>query len=522
MNKKAKIFLLILTIIGSNFNNLLYAELLILKQTEAGFAPLDDSDEPHRKTIKNILLKYQWPMSSALALEPFTTRTELLENTGDLFTPDRPNAEELFIEQEIHKQTGNNSYRVIFFPTTLYELFVIFETFNSFSQKNSLQSLLNSLHLAEKLDLTSMLPEYADPQIVRPLIKDFYEQFNNLFFYRSTSAHDYINNILARKILSLYPDLETSANSLIFADSIKEKKEELLLTLLGDLASLFQTTVVSSHLKNINMTNMLKIIETFAQPEKQKIFTKIITLEYQARDLNKGLLLRGTSFEKFSPFTISEHPNTTLLAGLPVRLTQEFSKREYPMEKAYAQKTNTPYSISFGNSLLAGIFLDYGACVYKYLTETKEFPGAGYGLFIDKKQYIDNNNGGLFFISPLSPLAALYAEGEYFHSRSKAAIQTKKQSPFYNYRIAGLASQIEDPTGVFLITRDPLKHGALFSQFLAENGAIIQIAENEVEGFEEDILQAQEKASKYLEAIQVLAPAIKKFEQKFRDAHSRL
>jgi len=523
MNKKAQIFLLITTIIGTNFYSSLHAELLILKKTEAGFAPLDDSDAPHRKTIEDILLKYQWPMSSALALERFTTRNELLETTGDLFTADKPNAEELFIEQEIQKQTGNSSYRVIFFPTTLYELFVIFETFNSYSQNNPLQNALYNVNVAKKIDLEPIFSKHDDPRIVLPLIKDSFEEFNNLFFNEETSAHHYINSTLVRKILSLYPDLETSADSLKFAHSIKEKNEELLLTLLGDLAHLFKTTGVDTCLTG-KFATPYKKIEALTQPEQQKIFKKIIPLEYQARDLNKGLLLRGTSFEEFSPFAIHEDTNPTLLAGLPVLLTQEFSRRKrYPMEKAYAQKTNTPYSISFGNSLLGGIFLDYGACAYNYLTQTKELPGAGYGLFIDKRQYIDNNNGGLFFISPLSNLAALYAQGEFFHSRSKAATPIKKEESSYgNGSIVGLGSRMADKIGVFLITRDPLKHGALFSQFLAENGTIIQMAENEVEGFQEDILQAQQKAAKYLEAIQVLAPAIKKFEKKFRDEHPSL
>jgi hypothetical protein len=94
-----------------------------------------------------------------------------------------------------------------------------------------------------------------------------------------------------------------------------------------------------------------------------------------------------------------------------------------------------------------------------------------------------------------------------------------KKSSYSRGGIIGLVSRIEDPTGVLLITRDPLKHGALFSQFLAENGSIIQVAEDETERFEEDVLRAQQEAAKYLEAIQVLAPAIKKFEKKFRDEH---
>ena len=47
------------------------AELLVVKQTETGFAALDDSDNANIATIEKILLKYQWPMSAIYALEPF-------------------------------------------------------------------------------------------------------------------------------------------------------------------------------------------------------------------------------------------------------------------------------------------------------------------------------------------------------------------------------------------------------------------------------------------------------------------
>jgi hypothetical protein len=523
MSKKAQIFLLMLTIVGITSYNSLYAELLLLKQTETGFCPLDDSDTPHKKTIEDIVLKYQWPMSSALAFEPFATRNALLETTGDLFTPDKPNAEELFIEQEIHKQTGNSSYRVIFFPTTLYELFVIFETFNSYSPENPLQNALHTLDTLPTLDLQLLLSSNLSPQIIRTHIKEAYQVFNNVFFDGAPSAYSYINSQLAKKIFALYPDLEKTSSSLMLSHLIKEKTEELSIKLFDDLMYVLETTDKDPWFSKFPLeVSPEKIKIKLTQEGQRKIFTTIIRLEYNARSLNKGLVLRGTSFEKFSPFAIPEYPNSTLLAGLTVRLDED----DMSMEKSYAQHTSTPYSLSFGNSLLAGIFLDYTACAYKFLTSEKKSPGDGYGLFIDKHQYIENNSGNLFFISPLSTLASLYGNGEYFHSRSKAATLIKKDSyaPYYRgSRIRGLsAGIIEDPTGVLLITRDPFKHGVLFSQFLAENGVIIQAAEDEIEGFEEDVLQAQQKASKYLEGIQVLVPAIKKFEKKFRDTHPLL
>lgn len=101
-------------------------ELLILKQTDAGFAVLDDSDKQNISIIEKILLRYQWPTSAAFALDPITERRNILAETGDLFTPEKPNAEEIWIEQKIQEETGNQAYRVIFFPTALYEIFLIY------------------------------------------------------------------------------------------------------------------------------------------------------------------------------------------------------------------------------------------------------------------------------------------------------------------------------------------------------------------------------------------------------------
>jgi len=44
-------------------SSLAHAELLIIKQDENGFAPLEDEDiDESDKIITDIVLKYQWPM----------------------------------------------------------------------------------------------------------------------------------------------------------------------------------------------------------------------------------------------------------------------------------------------------------------------------------------------------------------------------------------------------------------------------------------------------------------------------
>ena len=122
-----------------------HAELLILKQTDAGFAPLDDSDKPNIPVIEDILMKYQWPTSAAFALEPVEKRFNIIKDMGDLFTPDKPNAEEIWIEQKIQQETSNNTYRVVFFPTVLYELFAIIHAYQTKNEKNPLQNAIDQI-----------------------------------------------------------------------------------------------------------------------------------------------------------------------------------------------------------------------------------------------------------------------------------------------------------------------------------------------------------------------------------------
>jgi hypothetical protein len=175
------------------------------------------------------------------------------------------------------------------------------------------------------------------------------------------------------------------------------------------------------------------------------------------------------------------------------------------LEKSYKEETLKPLSVSFGNSLFAGIANDPGACAYNFLS----IKGMGYVLMIDKKDYVEHNNANLFFISPLSTLAALFASGEYFHSRSKAAISLKAQNTSYN--VEGVSDTLlKDPTGVILITRDPLQHAQLFSKFIADNGRIIQLSgeSTKKEMLAHEIKKEQEEEAKYYGALKVIVQRV--------------
>ncbi len=76
-------------------------------------------------------------------------------------------------------------------------------------------------------------------------------------------------------------------------------------------------------------------------------------------------------------------------------------------------------SISFGSSLLSGIVCDISACPYYYISFFGRYKKYGYVLFIDKKSYAQGPLNNMFVIPPLTTLASLIGEGEFFHPRSK-------------------------------------------------------------------------------------------------------
>ena len=75
-------------------------------------------------------------------------------------------------------------------------------------------------------------------------------------------------------------------------------------------------------------------------------------------------------------------------------------------------------SISFGSTLLGGIFFNKGACAYCYLTPISERP-IGYAVLIDKKEYATGILSNMFYIPPLITILDLVARGEMFHVRTK-------------------------------------------------------------------------------------------------------
>jgi hypothetical protein len=491
MKKITGIFWIILILGTLTIHAPIRAELLIMKQTETGFAPLDDSDNKNKIKIEQILLKYQWPMSAAFALDPKRERDKILAETGDLFIAGKPNAEEIWIENKIQQETGNNSYRVVFFPTTLYEIFALTvfgqEGDLSFNPDNLLKKYCAEMGSCRRtFDLPPLLKSSDNPDIVKQSVSALYSKSNKFFMGNTNSVHHRINQRLTQHLFELYPELRSSKDSLALSSDLETKIANLIPRFSDKLFPIHHLYTISGLLR--------------AEPEK-KIIAHFIDSEYVGRRRNEALIVRGTSV-----IAVKKDSQKKLVAGSTINVSDE------SFEIAYRKGEIKPYSVSFGNSLFAGAINDLSACAYIHLGGVLVAPAhlkaVGYTLQINKYDYIKNQNSQLFFIAPLGSIPALFSAGEFFHTRSKAA-SALKISDFVT--VKGIVEAIEDPAGVLLITRDSLKHGALFSQFLADNGQLIQTGDEsqlteEEKQFAENALNAQKEIAGYYKGIKGAKP----------------
>lgn len=341
-------------------------------------------------------------------------------------------------------------------------------------------------------------------------LNDIYAPYKkaNAEFYKE--AFFYINNALAAELFNMSPELKKLENG----HTVSAKIQDAIYLITADLIK--KGLPALQRCGGITAYVAVDIKKDSDTINIEGPLARSIALEYEARKLNEGLLFRGTSLieQKFGQERVVTLAGGTVTeANLP------------SLAKAYKEKNNNAYSISFGNSLFAGARHDKTATVYYYLVHSM-MSTPGYALLINKKAYIQNNCDHLFFIPPLMPLAALFAEGELFHARSKAAFAKKEKGVAYT--ASGLnpitVGRLIDPFGILIIQRDPLYHAELFSNFLAHNMRVIKkegFVETEFSDKERDALEAQLKiaqkeAAEYYKAIRVLEPWAIKSSKKFK------
>ena len=479
-------------------------ELLIVKKVGNVFAQLSKEDVVQSgKTISEILLKYQWPMCIMSELDPDEEQTALL-------SPNKPHAEEIFIENKIKASDSKfKTFRVIFVPTTLYELFCIVRlltTLNDKPENSFVKAIGEVLKNNLFIDLYKILNTDGSADQIREKVYDQYKKANNPFFNQNAFLD--INNTFVNMLFTRYSKFKDIGETSVLADAIKDKSGDLTSFLIGKLWEAVESLGEKPWLENLPTDTCKKSVNIIATTlhEKemtQKIVPKVIALEYEARELNKALLIRGAHFRRYQV----GFKEKAYLAGNTLKED----------EKGIIQ----PYSVAFGNSLFAGVFLDRGACAYSYLAGSPNLfeirpyilslrnwdtaSLTGYAILIDKKAYYQDQCSNLFLIAPLAPIAAIFQWGEFFHSRTKAAISSKT-GPITVSGLKPLSCTMTDPTGVILIERDPLEHAELFSTLLAECGRMIPlkvVSEAIKKAVEDEVRLSQSKAAAFYKSLRL-------------------
>lgn len=156
-----------------------------------------------------------------------------------------------------------------------------------------------------------------------------------------------------------------------------------------DYCTIINNDNIRSHIKDQLIVSSIYINDNFVAKYIIPLVQAAIVAEYEAYKKGNFLLYRGVK-------------------DITTDITEDTKKA----------------SLSFGNSLFAGIKHDVGACAVSHIY-TKQF---GYRLSINKLEYSQKDNiYSLFYIPKLSTIAGLMGRGELFHARSKVPAQSDKK-----------------------------------------------------------------------------------------------
>ncbi len=256
--------------------------------------------------------------------------------------------------------------KVAFIPTTMYELFFMsYVNSHGATIREASGGLIYNYHQPEIIENTTItIFFFKRMHILEKIFLDSpadlpFEQINKTTEVKN--CHLLLNNYIVDflKHRSLNP---STANQRDYVQIYNDT---------GFKQSAFQD-------QEIDPTLDQEIDPTLTPPSVDN-FKKILTNEYNAEKLGQWLLYRGTDKNDIKPDISGD------------------------------------ISLSFGNSFLAGYLFDTTANAYFYMWRSRN----GYLLPLSKKQYIHGTLNQMFHVPPLTTIAGLVAEGEFFHARSK-------------------------------------------------------------------------------------------------------
>lgn len=526
MRISVKFFIGVLLIAGAQQ---LYPEILIVKRVSNEFVPLDEKDIAlHGKAINDIVLKYEWPMCIASKL----TEAEQYE----LLAPNKPRAEEIFIQNKIQEVAGSDYY-VVFIPTTLYELFCIQQIAEHYKTDTMigrrLSEIKNDDYTYDRLnnplvnvferDTWNKLPNgQYDKVEVRRAVYSVYQKVNTNFYDPKESVYLALNTILAKKLFELRPGFKKSNSAEQLSDLIEKEFKELVIPLvqISSLAKIMELKLFHMRWSVGTMLVAISGLKSYRDDEYeelnkailegrglwQQIVVRVIELDYESRRLNKATLFRTLRlFEAPTRYALGPTGRKVVLGN-----TMPFN-----------DVCKDRIAISYGNSFFAGALNDFAACSGCILYHSRKdgIPMSSiYALLIDKKAYYENNQNDLFFIPPLAPIEALIQTHEFFHARSKSV------TGFVGG--GGCFSHVKyDWAGIFTAKRDPLRHAQMFSNYVAKNARIIYIPEGDMKKIgttdEKKIMEVlsknQEEVAKFYGEMYAMKSALAKKTERLRN-----
>jgi hypothetical protein len=380
-----------------------------------------------------------------------------------------PINEEPFLREKLSKI--NPQLDIAFVPTILFELFCWYsmeqgllpnladaELGQFFKARNFDNKILEILKDSSNSIKNALL--LYDQINVNPQVQKSYQIINNAFV-------EFLQTIL-KNTPGKMEDLKTSTLSLIIKELCFSIKDHLFKSL----------TLSEFYKKNafLQPLNMMYSNTVDAQNPEKDFFARIIHLEYEAHEQFAGILYRGLgALYAYSP------SKRTIVPIIDSMLNMQYSVNEYQqLLQAYAKPEGissfinfaTLRSISYGNSLLGGMFEDPEACALHYFYNPKTL---GYALFIDKRSYLKGIaaqihkkptttfESDIFRISPFNTIVSLFAQGEFFHSRSIVYVPKG-----HSTEIRGIYEGApDDKLGYYIKEGSPLKYAAYYSNLIA-------------------------------------------------------
>lgn len=448
------------------------------------------------------LLKFQWPMNIAnfnnIKKEWAAAGKTKGQILGEMvaYTGGGEPLEFKYIQKQL--QSKYPELDIAFISTFTYELFCILNKSKLNSLNNQITGIVSWGKGASPAQFDAPLRSIlASPTGTIEQVLEMYNNVNKLPVVRD--SHQTINNELIDYIRSL-DFYKASTKKSDLGAIIEENKSALTQDILNKLSAT-GISILGFNLKSA--------------------YDRILNFEYESYKKNFAILYRGgadlveffipekgsnipieftyflKNFDSYKPITKAEEAEYSKLVPLAKAGTLDaaqaiqFKALQEKMDPATLFKWDEPLrSISYGNSIFAGYYEDPGACSYNFMAKPTTVPGLifkgsikdtiGYALKINKWLYASEKLQELFVISPFCTLVAIFASGEFFHSRSKSyyfkqALKTPVVGTPSVKVIGILGGPITDNRGYVVKEGNPIEAGAQLSKYIAENAIMIKL-----------------------------------------------